>query len=67
MLKSAWRRVLKSLGDRWMVDDVPVELEPCEFECRTPQCDGERWEKCARRRWHVEQHHARQPERAGPV
>ena len=40
----AWRFLVDQL-----IQDVPESIAVCEFDCREPQCSGERWHSCERR------------------
>jgi hypothetical protein len=43
-----FRRLWSFIKDQ-LVQDVPVEVEPCEFHCRVGQCTMGEWEACENR------------------
>jgi hypothetical protein len=48
-------RWLKTIISKYVIRDVPNELAPCEFGCRTLECSDSNWERCERRILHSNQ------------
>lgn len=46
-----WQRI----KDR-IVQDVPIEIASCEYDCRRHECLMNEWDSCPNRKWYVELH-----------